>query len=1057
MSMNKMCGVVKKFFVFICFFLGFFFFQKAICQLNYYKIEYPTERYFTGKEFFDKELLKLSEKIIFSEKDYEFLPTREKNLILKSEIEFYSGRTDFALKLLKDFIEENPNSLFLPYFYEKIALYYFETKNYEEATKFFKKASESGATEFQLRKDKEYKELTARSLFRSGISLLLSGKVDLAREPLEQCFRQHPESKSADDALYHLGLIAEMKGEEENAITFYKTLQRNYPRSNYFLSSKVHEANNYISLKQDAQALVALDIAENTLARINARDSLGLLYEPQTNVENIAEQIYFLRAEALSISGRYDEAINTYNNFLQKFPKSDYRYDARLGIGFAYMEKGDFLRSIEFFESLIKEINSEENKHRQLAELYRAMANRRLGRLSEAQNLFVDLQTKSNYPYQAIVLLELGMIYYEKKEFQQASKTLERGLRESADNLVSAKINLMLGATYLEMRQWEKAIQSYKNAEELSKRATIVQLPNKNLIIVESRLKQAIAQIQAHRIGEAIQNLLYVIGNFPNDTRTEDALFWLAEAYYRSDLLRNAIDKYEALISKYPNTKYREDALYGLGWAYFRLKNFRKSSEVFAQLVREYPDSKYGPEVWLRQADGYFVLKDFSNAIKSYRKVMELKPRSEESQYANYQICHSLYKLGNLNEAYNEVLEFIKRFPNSQYAPNALYLNGWIRFQQKNYSEAINSFNFLIDAYPNSLLIPRAKYAIADALYNMNRFEEAAQKYKEIIDNYPTSPLVGDALRSLQYCYIAMGREQDAYNIAEDYVSKNPESPFAADFALKKGEMFYTGKNFKNAIAEYQNFIQKFPESERKPEALFWMAKSYQSLGDNDNAIKIFQEIVQKYPESDYAPESLLELGLIYKTLANIESADSIFTKLQETYPDDPSAAQAGFEQASIKFTLGDTTSAIRIWQKIANNFEGSEFGDQSLYKIAMYYRLSGRFDDAIREFSRLANSSVDPNLAAESQYRIGEIYYRRGDIIKAIDEFNKVRDKFVNIEDWYTLALLNLGDCYEQVGNFEEAINCYRAIVAVREVDDYSKTAKRRLQILEQKMKLNK
>ncbi|MGB9852893.1 MAG: tetratricopeptide repeat protein [Candidatus Kapaibacteriota bacterium] len=1027
---------------------------KSKSQLNEIQFEYPTSVYFKSKELFDYELIKLSERKLIFYPFKELLPVEEKAILLQSEIEFYQNREQFALDILNKYVSDNPKSIYIPFFYEKIAQYNFEMKQYDEAGKYFEKANEVAQYEFKRRNDTAYKELSARSLFWLGISRLLAGKIDLARESLELCFRNFQDSKSADEALFYLGLIAQIKGEEETAITYFKTLQKIYPRSNLIVASKVHEASNYIALKQDVQALVALDFAETVLARIRSRDSVGLIYEPQRNIDDVEERIFFLRAEALKISRRYDEAIANYSKFIETYPKSNYRYDAQLGIGISLLEKGDILKSIEIFDRLINEIQDENQSQRQLAELYRAVANRMLGRLTESQTQLSELVAKSNYPYQSIGLLELGLIYYEKKEFERANKTLERALRESADNLLSAKIYLMLGATYLELKQWEKAIQAYKNSEELAKRATLVQLPNKDLLIVEARLKQAIAQIKSNKIGEAIQNLLFVIGNFPNESRTEEALFWLAEAYYRSDMLRNAIDKYESLLSKYSDTKFREDALYGLGWSYFRLKNFKKSSEVFAQLLREFPTTKYGMEVWLRQGDGYFVLKDFRNAITSYRKVIEIAPKSEEAQYANYQICHSLYKLGSLNDAYNEVLEFIKRYPNSQYASNALFLNGWIRFQQKNYPEAINSFNFLIDAYPNSLLVPRAKYAIADALYNMNNFEEAAQKYKEIIDNYPTSPLIADALRSLQYCYIAMGRDQEAMQIAEDYISKNPESPFAADFTLKKGEMFYTGKNFKNAIAEYQNFIQKFPENERKPEALYWMGKSYQNLGDNENAISIFKEIEKKYSESEYAPQSLLELGMIYKSIANIQMADSCFTKVQEKYPENPASAQAGFEQANIKFTLGDTTTAIAIWEKIAKKFEGTEFGDQSLYKIAMYYRFSGKFDDAIKEFSKIVNSSTDPNLSAEAQYRIGEIYYRRGDFQKAIEEFSKVRERYPNVEDWYTLSLLNLGDCYEKIGDTEAAIISYRAIVAARETDDYTKTAKRRLQLLEQKIK---
>ncbi len=1047
----------KIIFLVICevFYFHIFFQTESKAQLIETKIDYPTNSYFNVWNLLSSGLLKPSGKELTQllETNQNF-PAYEKSILLQSQTEFYSGRVEFAKKLLEKFLNNNPKSLFAPYFYENLGNFSFESKQYEDASKYYLLAVQSGQKEFALRKDSSYFELSARCLYWNGVAKLMNGKVDASRETFETCFRNYQKSSIADDALYFLGLISEMKGEEETAINYYKTLQKQYPYSNVLLASKIRETSNYITLRQDAQALVALDFAESIYTKIQIRDSLGLLYEKQDYCEDIEEKIKFLRGEAYMIASRFDDAIGEYNDFITKFPNSKYLLDSKLKIGLALLEKGDFIKSIEQFDKIINDCKNENQQQRQLAELYRAMANRRLGRLSEAQNLLSELVARSNYSFSSVVLLELGLIYYEKKEFDKANKTFERGLRESTDNLITAKLNLMLGATNLELKNYSRAIQCYKTAEELAKRATNVQMPNKNWFIAESRLKQAIAQIYSFRNAEAIPNLLYIIGNFPFDQRSEEALFWLAEAYYRSDMLQNAIDKYESFIAKYPKSKYREEALYGLGWSYFRLKNFRKSSDIFAKLVTEFPSSKYNVEVWLRQGDGYYVLKDFRNAIESYRKVINLSPKSEEAQYANYQICHSLYKMGNLNDAYNQGLEFIKKYPNSTYAPNALYLAAWIKFQQKEYSEAINSFNFLIDAYPNSLLVPRARYAIADALYNMSKFEEAAKVYQEILDKYPSSPLVADALRSLQYCYIALGREQEAIQIADEYINRNPESPFAMDFILKKGQMFFTGKNYKNAIAEFQNFVQKFPESEKKPEALFWMAKSYQSLGESENAINLFKEIISKYKTSEFAPQSMLELGLIFKTNANIQLADSLFSQLQEQYPEAPESAQAGFEQASIRFTLGDTISAIQIWKKIADNFDGTEFGDQSLYKIAMYYRLSGAYSEAIREFTRLASSSLDPNLAAESQYRLGEIYYRIGNREKAIEEFSKVRDKFAGIEDWFTLALLNLGELLEQQGNTEEAINCYRSILATRESDDYTKTAKRRLQLIEQKSK---
>lgn len=1012
--------------------------------------EYGFQQVDEAQKLLDEDLLKLSEKII-KEAFINFtqLNSQLKAVLLQSKIEFYDGRTDFAIKLLKKYIVENPNSLDLPYAYEFIAYYFFELRDYNESDKYFNLAIENANKEFSVRKDSSYIALLARTLYFDGIALLRLGKVDKAKDHFEKCYRNYPKNYYADESLFLLGIISELKGEIENAISFYKTLQRNYPRSNLILASILREVINYLTLKEDTQALVSLDFARTILLRIRVKDSVGLLYEPQSFVDDIDEKIDFLTGEALTIAGRYEQAISNFENFIVKYPNSKYVIDAKIRIAWGYLNKGDLIRSIEEFNKIINIADAQNSFQRNIAELYLAIANRRLGRYSAAQRILSDLSIRPDYPFIGHVLFEQGIIYYQKKDFQKALKSFERGLRESDDIILSAKLHMMLGATYLEMKEWRKATKEYKSAEDIARRSTNIQLPNRNWIISECRLKQSIAQIHDFRNLEAIQNLLFFLGNYSDDPRAHDAMFWLAEAYFRSDMLRNAIDKYETFIARYPKSAFLEDALYGLGWSYFRLKNFKKSTEIFSKLIKEFPDSKFIVEVWLRQGDSYYVLKDFRNAIKSYRKVVSLNPTYEEEHYARYQICHSLYRLGNLNSAYDEAIDFIRRFPSSNFAPNAMYLSAWIRFQQGNYSEAINSFNYLIDAFPNSLLVPRAKFAIADALYNQNKFEEAIKKYKEIVENYPTSPLVPDALRGIQYCYEALGDPQAGLNFTDDYMARNPESPFAAEFAIKKGETLFTTRNYKDAISEFNNFIQKFPENPKKVEAIFWMAKSYSAIGDFENAVKYFNELITKYDSTEYSPQAMFELGLLYKNQFNVSLADSFFTRLQKEYPNDPNCAQAGFELASIKLAMGDTTSALNIWKRISTNFSGSEFGDQSTYKIAMYYRISGKLDSAISEFRKLTRNSSDRALSAESIFRIGEIYLRRNDCDSAIPEFILLRDNFSGIEDWYTLGLLNLGECYEKKGNLEEAINTYRAIVSYRPSDEFVATAKRRMELL--------
>ena len=80
----------------------------------------------------------------------------------------------------------------------------------------------------------------------------------------------------------------------------------------------------------------------------------------------------------------------------------------------------------------------------------------------------------------------------------------------------------------------------------------------------------------------------------------------------------------------------------------------------------------------------------------------------------------------------------------------------------------------------------------------------------------------------------------------------------------------------------------------------------------------------------------------------------------------------------------------------------------------------------------------------------IADSYLSQGDCENAVDAYSYVKENFAGIEDWFTLALLNLGECYERLEKPDKAIEAYRAIVTLRPDDDFGKTAKRRIKSLE-------
>lgn len=977
----------------------------------------------------------------------------DKSLLMLSEIDIYSKNYSVADAKLEDFIRNRPNSPFVPLAALMRGYMMFQNRDYRKAEVLLEEAKVYSRNDFTTRQDSTYYHFAHNAVFWRGVALFHLGRFDEAQPAFEECYREYPDGEYADDALFALGLSAEINKNNELAINYYKTLCKKYPYSNNYVSSRIREANNYLILRDHINAIIAIDNAVNVLNRIEKKIDDGEKYELQTNAEHAAEESLYLKAEANNIAGNISEAEANYSLFIDTYPQSKMINYARLGLAWVCLDNGKYEKALFYYDQIINNTDNEINsKLVASAQLFRTITLKKNNNIQQAKKELSALVVQPDFPLLADALFEFGLINYELEDYENSIRNLQRSERESGDAQLLIKIKMLLGANYFEQRKWPQAHAEYKQAEQLALKSADLFLVKKNWYLAEARLKQGIALVNNARYKEAIPPLQAFIADNRKDNRLDEAMFWMSEAYYRSDMLNNSIENYQSIIRRFPDSKRIEESYYGLGWSYFRLKKFKESSETFDNMIKAYPKSKFAVEVLARQGDGYYVLKQFAKAIESYQKALKIDSKNEEALYCSYQICHAYYKMGSFDQAVTQLLNFVKKYPNSSYSDNALYLVGWIRFQQKNYHEAIENFRFLIDAYPSSSLIVQARYTIGDSYYNLANFDAAIAAYKEIVEKYPSSPLAGDALRSMQFCLESLGRTDEALRITDTFIAANPESPFAEEFAFKKGEMFYSGKKFNDAISEYNSFIKQYPESDKAAEAVYWMAKSFMSMNDTSNTINSFNEVINKYPKSEYAPLSLLESAGYHKSINDIAKSEELYRQMMSKYPDNPGAAQAGFEISSIRIAVGDTNKAIHILREVIDKYKDNEYAEQSRYRVAMYFKLRNENDSALYHFELLAKSEFNYTLAAEAQFRIGEIKMQQDDIKSAMQAFLAVKERFTGVEDWYSLSLLNLGECYEKTEDFKSAKDIYSALLALRPDDEYGAEADRRLKNIENK-----
>lgn len=953
----------------------------------------------------------------------------------RADVDRGSDNRSAAERQMKTFLRSRPNSPAVALAWMERGVAAMEDGDDKATADLMGQAAGAAQIDRQRRSDTLYRTIEHECRFWQAAAMARLGMYGEALAAFHQCIDADTAGAYADRSWYAIGQLFEQNRQFDSAIVAFRIVRERYPRGSLTLAARIREAQNVLVLRQPERTLDILS-ATSTIDR-----------STQLYAQTADEQIMVLRAEATAMRGMAQQAHDSCEAFLQRYPTSIYRWYVHLDAGSTALQLGAYGVARDHYRTVIDSLADESSSLRQLALLYHAVALKRMGSVAEAIVAFQTLSLQTGYPYQAQALLELGQCYYEEGDFERAKKQLERAERESRDAVTSIRTMLVLGATYIEQGLWTKAASTYERAEQLAQAGTDAFMPDKDRYLAESRLKRGICFVQANQMRSAIGALTDFLGNHPNDARRDEATFWLAEAMYRNDLLKNAQELYEEVINRFTASARREEAMYGLAWTYFRRRDFERSVQRFGEMAQAFPKSRFVSDALARRGDGFYIMKQYHAAAEAYRDAARRGPGTDEGQYAAFQVGQALYRSGDLDAAQRSMRDFAERYPKSGLADDALFVVGWIYFQQHQYAQAITALQEVLSVYPNGDQAVRALYTIADAQYNNGDLETCLETYRQVISRFPSHPLAFEATKSMQFALVGLGRTDEALIVADAYITANPQSSGAETLTRTKAEIFYSGKNYASAAQELEAFMKKYPSAEKQDESLFLLGKTYLNMNEIGQARTAFTDLERRFARSPFVVQSKLELAGYYNKAANSAAADSLYGIIMDRFVDDTAtASEAGFERAMMQKLKGDSIRAIATFETIADRYPGTEYGDQSRYQVAMYYRKNKQYDSARAHFAGLAERVDNPGLAAEALYRIGELYIREKQTEPAIPYFKKVREEFAGAEDWYTLSMLALGECYEATKQPDLAKDVYRVVSELRPDDDYGKAAGARL-----------
>jgi tetratricopeptide (TPR) repeat protein len=294
------------------------------------------------------------------------------------------------------------------------------------------------------------------------------------------------------------------------------------------------------------------------------RAALGLYYE----------------ARSFQHQQRTDKAIRTYTEFLQRYPKHGFAFEAWMQLGELYLDTGRLAYAASAFEGAMRSSGND--------------AERARGEIAA------------------------GNADFAKGDYLHATENFRDAAERSSDS------NLWLQATYnsalawLHVGNYDRFLADYNT---LSQRYP--ETDQRRDLLLEEGLLQA-----RSRDPRAAATLQSFIRDFPDNRRIAEARLALAELVFADGDMDSASDLLKAAYVSDPSDQSREQADYLAIFIADSKKN-RQDDEVLRlgrQFLDNYPTSALRPQIRMKMGEVYYRLEDFANAQTQFETLAQESP-----------------------------------------------------------------------------------------------------------------------------------------------------------------------------------------------------------------------------------------------------------------------------------------------------------------------------------------------------------------------------------------------------------------------------------------------
>jgi TolA-binding protein len=778
-------------------------------------------------------------------------PRAPEALFLQADATLATADDAAAAALFAQFEAAHPASPLAPRARLALGRYYYATGDYARAEGALLEAPARPAAP----------ELEAEAATLLGQTALKQDRPDAAVDAFERAAAG--ETPFAPAALYALGAVHAGQGRPALAASAFERLAARYPESPENRTVGLALAEAYLRTGRLAEAAAEIEGRRPALTGDDGDRADLLLGETRLRLGDVDGAVAPL--SAVPATGPYARR-------------------AALALGRAAFAQGGWAEAVAFFEAARGEGAADDPVAHE-ARYYEALALREAGRLGDAERLLrAVVERRPNGPYAEAALLELGLLLYVGRRYEEAGQTFGRLLAESPQGPYAGEAARMEGEAYAALGDADRAAEAFRRAERLGTASVETR--------AEVAFQEAYARFRSGDYDAAVEALLAVAAADPTGPRAGEALFWAGEAAYQAGRYARAEEVLSDFVARFPDHRQADAGRYVLAWTHFRRRDYAAAAVSFERFLSAYDGAAesvpYYADALLRLGDAYFALGRYADARAVYARAPAATPDRAGGDYALYQTAQAFGSQGRSDDALAAYDRLLREYPSSGLFAQALVAQGALYAARGDDSLAVATYERVVRERAQSPAAPRALVGIGDVRANQERYADAEAAYRAALARYPASPLAVDALDGLAFALEAQGRGDEVETAVADAERRVTAPDARARIRLSRAQSALAAGEDSLAVVRLEALLGSGDATgEVEAEALLALAGAYTATGDPTSGARALRRLLTRYPDSPLAPEAQLQLAGVLLDTGDAQAALDVAAGYPALYPDD--------------------------------------------------------------------------------------------------------------------------------------------------------------------------